>query len=178
MTRPIRLKTVGPRTCGFFNLLRPGVLAGLITVAAPGFAWQLEVVDSSDQILARAELPGDDGRWCLLWHHSVQGFQVEDCFRAEGQTLILDSTRTPDFAAGLGHIPGRGILGSDSQHGYRITHLNQPMPGNQLVLRVGSMQVNHRIATRHELISLSELAFDQRVVIRLIADEPTGNMTP
>ena len=178
MTRLTSLETVGRKTRGFFKQIRLGVLTGLITVVTPAFAWQLEVVDSNNLILARVDLPNDEGRWCLLWNHSVQGFQVEDCFRVDGQTLILDSTHTPDFAAGLGHIPGRGALGSDNQHGYRITNFNQPLPGNKLVLRVGSMQVNHRIAIEHNLISLSELAHDQRVIIRLAADEPTGSMTP
>ena len=178
MTRLSSLETVGRKTRGFFKHLRFGVLTGLIAAGAPAFAWQLEVVDSNRQILTRVDLPSEEGRWCLLWNHSVQGFQVEDCFRVDGQTLMLDSTHTPDFAAGLGHIPGRGALESDNQHGYRITNFNQPLPGNQLVLRVGSMRVNHRIATEHNSISLSELAFDQRVIIRLAADVPTGSMSP
>jgi hypothetical protein len=144
--------------------------------AAPSWAWQLEVVTTDQRLLTQVDLPAD-GRWCLLWHHSVQGFQVEDCFRVEDDILLLDSTQTPDFAAGLGHIPGRGDLGSDDNHGYRITNFNQPLPGNQLVLRVGSMQVNHRIAVKHQSISLSELAADQRVIIRLATDEHTGSMT-
>lgn len=181
MTRLISQETVGRKTRGFFKVIgfaRHGLLAGLMAASTPVFAWQLEVVDTTGEILARANLPDDEGRWCLLWNHSVQGFQVEDCFRVDDQTLMLDSTHTPDFAAGLGHIPGRGALGSDDQHGYRITNFNQPLPGNKLVLRVGSMRVNHRIAIEHNLISLSELAVDQRVTIRLSADEPTGNMTP
>ncbi|MEX2321592.1 MAG: DUF1850 domain-containing protein [Saccharospirillum sp.] len=181
MTRLTSLETVGRKTRGFFKVVRIarlGLFAGVMSAASPVFAWQLEVVDTNNHILARAELADEEDPWCLLWNHSVQGFQVEDCFRVDGQTLILDSTHTPDFAAGLGHIPGRGALESDDQHGYRITNFNQPLPGNQLVLRVGSMRVNHRIAIEHNLISLSELAFDQRVIIRLAADEPTGSMTP
>jgi hypothetical protein len=148
-----------------------------LLASAPVWALQLEVVTTDEQLLTRVDLP-KGGEWCLLWHHSVQGFQVEDCFRVEGNTLLLDSTQTPDFAAGLGHIPGRGDLGSDNNHGYRITNFNQPLPGNQLVLRVGSMQVNHRIAVKHQSISLSELAVDQRVIIRLATDEHTGSLTP
>jgi len=180
MTRQKSLTTGGRKTpgCSLTRCLtRHALLITLTLAVTPAWAWQLDVVTPDEQLLTRLDLP-ESGRWCLLWNHSVQGFQVEDCFLVENGILLLDSTQTPDFAAGLGHIPGRGDLGSDNNHGYRITNFNQPLPGNQLVLRVGSMQVNHRIAIERQLISLSELAFDQRVIIRLTTEEPIGSVTP
>jgi hypothetical protein len=104
-----------------------------------------------------------------VWNHSVQGFPVVDCFRAEGGQLFLDSSQTPDFAAGLGHISGRGTLESDNQHGYRIVDMNVPITNNALRLRVGSDSVNHRIKVDSHIVSLSRLAANKRVEIRLVA---------
>lgn len=81
---------------------------------------------------------------------------------------MLDSTHTPDFAAGLGYIPGRGTLKSDDQHGYRIVDMNVPITKNTLWLRVGSQAVNHRIKAGKRLISLSRLAEHKLVAIRLM----------
>lgn len=130
--------------------------------------WHLTVTDPDRNRLVRIDLPAE-GRWCLVWNHSVQGFTVEDCFRVDRGQLILDSSHQPDFAAGLGHTPGRGRMESDAQHGYRIIDMQVPIPNNQLLLRVGAESVNHRIDTGSRLVSLSQLAAGQRVTIRLAA---------
>lgn len=126
----------------------------------------LRVIGSDQAERLRLPLP-DSGRWCLVWHHSVQGFQVKDCFRTVRGHMVLDSTQTPDFAAGLGYIPGRGVLKSSDNHGYRIVNMKRRIPGDSLVLRVGSFQVNHRILTSERTVSLSRLAAHERVQIRL-----------
>ena len=74
----------------------------------------------------------------------------------------------PDFAAGLGHLEGRGIMKSDGQGGYWIVDINEPIPNNTLTLRVGSAAVDHRLQIRGKEISLSRLAAGQRVMLRLI----------
>lgn len=130
--------------------------------------WQLAITDRNSHTLARISLPAS-GQWCLVWNHSVQGFPVIDCFRAEGRQLVLDSSQTPDFAAGLGYTPGRGTLESDHQHGYRIVDMNVPITNNTLRLRVGSVSVNHRIKVDARTVSLSHLAANERVDIRLVA---------
>ncbi|MFG1496818.1 DUF1850 domain-containing protein [Saccharospirillum sp. HFRX-1] len=135
--------------------------------AAPESAGTLVVQAADGAPLASLALPAD-GRWCLLWHHSVQGFQVEDCYRVADGQMLLSSTHTPDFAAGLGHTPGRGRLLSDTEHGYRIVDIDAPVPANRFLLRVGSMRVDHRIAVGKRRLSLSQLAAGERVEIRLI----------
>lgn len=134
-------------------------------------SWQLAVFDSNQTRLARITLP-DAGRWCLVWNHSVQGFPVTDCFQIEEDQLMLDSSLTPDFAAGLGYTSGRGTLKSDDQHGYRIVDMQVPIPNNHLWLRVGAISVNHRIEAGSRLVSLSRLAADTLVEIRVM---PAGN---
>lgn len=138
----------------------------LAATAESGAAWELVVTDRDQMPLTRISLPAG-GHWCLVWNHSVQGFAVIDCFRVTGERLTLDSSQTPDFAAGLGYIAGRGTLESDDRHGYRIVEMNVPIAQNTLRLRVGSESVNHRIRVDSHTVSLSQLAADQPVSIRL-----------
>lgn len=136
--------------------------------------WQLSVSAPGQSRLVEVDLP-EAGRWCLVWNHSVQGFPVTDCFRMQEGQLMLDSTHTPDFAAGLGYTSGRGTLTSDNNHGYRIVEMQVPIPNNRLSLRVGAPSVNHRIKVGSRLISLSELAADQLVDIRVRSAGDKGN---
>ena len=109
-----------------------------------------------------------DGKtWALEWNHSVTGVLVSDYYAyREGQMILTDS-HTPAFDAGLGHIPGRGRLESDGQHGYWIRDINERVPGDAYALRVGSQEVNHRIVYRGETYSLSALAAHERVLVRI-----------
>ena len=81
--------------------------------------------------------------------------------------MILTDSHTPAFDAGLGHIPGRGRLESDADHGYWIRDIDEAVPGNAYALRVGSEEVNHRILYQNEIYSLSDLAAGERVLIRI-----------
>lgn len=131
---------------------------------------QLEVVNRHDEIIARLPLePGDD--WCLAWNHSVEGFRVLDCYRYRGGRMVLERSHQPDFAAGLGHVLGRGIQTSDGAGGYWIENINEPVPGNRYLLRVGSPAVNHRLVYDDNVISLSALAAGERVRIQLHRNE-------
>ncbi|AUN94405.1 DUF1850 domain-containing protein [Pseudazoarcus pumilus] len=113
--------------------------------------------------------PIDEGvRWCLVWNHSVAGFAVHDCFAWSGGQLVLEHSHQPDFAAGLGHIPGRGVMHSDGAGGYRIEHIDQPIAGNALRLRVGSAAVDHRIAIDGEVHSLSRTLAGRAAVMRIV----------
>lgn len=168
--------------------MRPGIgLLWLLWVCLPAAAsadvgqntesWRLEVSDPQGVTIASAPLP-ETGEWCLLWNHSVQGFPVADCFRMNAEQLFLDSTHTPDFAAGLGYIEGRGRLESDQNHGYRIKDMNVPIAGNVLPLRVGSTRVRHRIEIGDRVLELSPLASGQRVQIRITPYRSEGTHSP
>jgi hypothetical protein len=125
---------------------------------------------SDGVVIARFPMPEGAG-WCIHWRHSVQLFEVKDCYENRGGKLVLDRSHLPDFAAGLDHIPGRGRQVSDGQGGYWILDLNEPVPGNAYVLRPGSLKVDHRIVTPHAEVSLSAAATHDRVRIALTPDQ-------
>lgn len=140
----------------------------LMTTAAHADSLTATQVETGEE-LARFEIPNGAG-WCVLWHHSVQGFEVEDCYENRNSEMVLVRTHQPDFAAGLGHIPGRGVQTSDGQGGYWIEDINEPVPDNAYILRPGAGPVNHRIRTSDAEISLSDLAPRARVRIALTRD--------
>lgn len=107
--------------------------------------------------------------WCLVWRHSVAGFAVRDCFVWQPPQLRLMSSHQPDFAAGLGHVPGRGQVQAASGGGYVIAGIDEALPGNRLVLRVGAAAVDHRIETATAAVSLSALVAGERVVLSVLA---------
>ena len=127
---------------------------------------KLNVIGERSEPLLSISLRSTDS-WCLLWNHSVAGFLVSDCFINQNTQMLLHSSHQPDFAAGLGHLEGRGTLTSDRRGGYLITHINEPVPGNALTLRVGSLAVNHRLVHEGKEYSLSEIAAGRRVTLRL-----------
>lgn len=118
-----------------------------------------------------ARLPVPDGSgWCVLWNHSVRGFEVADCYENRGGQMVLVRAHLPDFAAGLDHIPGRGRQVSDGQGGYWILDIDEVVPGNAYFLRPGHAAVDHRLEVGDTIISLSAVAPRARVRIEL-----TGN---
>nr|WP_256500590.1 DUF1850 domain-containing protein [Limimaricola litoreus] len=116
--------------------------------------------------IARLAMP-EGGEWCVLWRHSVQGFEVADCYENQAGRMVLMRSHQPDFAAGLGHIPGRGTQASDGDGGYWITGIDEPVPENAYVLRAGSMAVDHRLSVGDATVSLSERAARARIRIAL-----------
>ena len=129
-------------------------------------ASRLTVLDADEQMLV--ELPMPEGeRWCLEWNHSVTGIRVQDCYRHVQGKMVLERSHQPDFAAGLGHVPGRGRQVSDGRGGYWIENIDEPVPGNRYRLWVGSDKVNHRLLHEGSRISLSERAAGERVTIYL-----------
>ncbi|MCL7940420.1 DUF1850 domain-containing protein [Halomonas sp. ATCH28] len=140
--------------------------AGAPVTGSPADVARLEVLDSDGETLVNLPMPEGEG-WCLEWNHSVEGFPVLDCYRHRQGRMVLVRSHLPDFAAGLDHIPGRGRQVSDGEGGYWIEAIDEPVPGNAYRLRVGAMRVDHRLVVDGERISLSRLAENRRVTIRL-----------
>jgi hypothetical protein len=138
----------------------------LLLLAAPAGAADLTARLPDGTEIARLQVADGSG-WCVHWRHSVQGFEVEDCYENRGGRMVLMRSHQPDFAAGLGHIPGRGRQVSDGAGGYWILDIDEPVPGNEYALRPGSMAVDHRLRTEVAEISLSARAAHQRVWIAL-----------
>lgn len=147
-----------------------GALIALLLSLSPASAETLIATRSDGVVIARFHIPEGEG-WCINWRHSVQGFEVSDCYLNQGGLMVLDRSHLPDFAAGLDHIPGRGIQLSDGMGGYWIVDLNEPVPGNAYTLRPGSAKVDHRITTATAEVSLSAAAYHDRVRIALIPDD-------
>ncbi|WP_458526522.1 DUF1850 domain-containing protein [Onishia taeanensis] len=146
------------------------LVLSLIAAAAPADGGDedrlLEVRDRHGALLLSLPMAEGEG-WCLEWNHSVEGFPVLDCYRNRHGRMVLERSHQPDFAAGLGHVPGRGRQVSDGQGGYWIEDIGEPVPGNRYLLRVGALRVNHRLVRGGETTSLSALAAGQRVSIGL-----------
>ncbi|MFX0546953.1 DUF1850 domain-containing protein [Roseovarius sp. S1116L3] len=119
--------------------------------------------------IARLHVPEGTG-WCVLWHHSVEGFEVSDCYENRDGRMVLVQSHLPDFAAGLGHIPGRGEQVSDGAGGYFILNIDEPVPGNAYILRPGLGHVDHRLQVGNRAVSLSAAAPRERVQIALTGD--------
>jgi hypothetical protein len=120
-------------------------------------------------VIARLPVP-DGAGWCVLWRHSVKGFEVTDCYQNRGGAMVLTHAHLPDFAAGLDHIPGRGRQVSDGAGGYLILGIDEPVPGNAYVLRPGLAAVDHRLRAGSVTVSLTAAAPRGRVRIALEED--------
>lgn len=145
-------------------LLAGGSLALLLSAPAGAAELTARLTDGTE--IARFDIADGEG-WCLHWRHSVQGFEVEDCYENRDGRMVLVRSHQPDFAAGLGHIPGRGRQVSDGAGGYWILDIDEPVSGDAYVLRAGSMAVDHRLRAGDEEISLSAQAARRRVRIAL-----------
>jgi len=149
--------------------LEGGRLALLLLLSVPGPVAAAELVATRAEDgteIARLAVP-DGAEWCVLWNHSVQGFPVQDCYQNRSGRMVLVRSRQPDFAAGLGHIPGRGRQVSDGAGGYWILDIDEPVPGDAYVLRPGAGPVDHRLQLGERIVSLSAAAPRQRVRIEL-----------
>lgn len=147
--------------------VRGGLCALLLLFAAsPCLAGDLIATHEDGREIARLSVPEGTG-WCVLWHHSVEGFEVSDCYENRQGRMVLVKSHLPDFAAGLGHIPGRGRQVSDGQGGYFILDIDEPVPGDAYVLRPGLGLVDHRLQVGETVVSLSAVAPRERVRISL-----------
>lgn len=156
----------------FTTLGRPAGAALSLLLAAtavPGHADTLQVA-SRDTNLANIPF-AERSEICLRWSHSVTGGAVADCFENRAGTLTLTRSYLHDFAAGLGEIAGRGIMTADPDGGYWITGIDEALPRNALVLRVGPAPVNHRIDHPGGTLNLTDIAANQRVTLTLIPDQ-------
>ena len=147
-----------------------GGLCALLFLPVTAAAQDLVATRADDGTeIARIKVPEGTG-WCVLWHHSVEGFEVSDCYENREGRMVLVQSHLPDFAAGLGHIPGRGRQVSDGSGGYFILNIDEPVPGNAYILRPGLASVDHRLQVGKQIVSLSAVAPRERVQIALTGD--------
>jgi len=143
------------------------LLVALLLLGSGSATPSLRILGEDGRVLIAIPLVHEN-TWSVLWNHSVTGNLVQDHYVYEGGQVVLTGTQTPAFDAGLGHIPGRGRLESDGNGGYRVVDINEPVPGNAYILRVGSSEVNHRIVHAGDIHSISDLAARERVLIEVV----------
>ncbi|MCC5856954.1 MAG: DUF1850 domain-containing protein [Ectothiorhodospiraceae bacterium] len=141
------------------------LLAAPVGLAASGALLEVTRCDDGAVLFSRAVSGGD--RWCMAWNHSVAGFTVRDCYAYLDARMVLEYSVQPDFAAGLGHAPGRGRLTGDVAGGYRIEGIDEPVPGNGYLLRPGGATVAHRLELGGEVADLSAPAAGWRVSVHV-----------
>ncbi len=149
---------------------RFALLLFLLVASGAVHADELVVTHENGLELLRLPVPPGSG-WCVLWNHSVRGFEVSDCYENRAGQMVLVSAHLPDFAAGLDHIPGRGRQVSDGQGGYFILDINEVVPGNAYILRPGQGAVDHRLRVGERIVSLSAVAPRARVRIELTGQD-------
>lgn len=152
------------------RISRGGLFALLLFFPTFSIAEVLTATRETGEEIARMSIPRG-GTWCVIWNHSVDGFEVKDCYANLDGQMVLVWSHLPDFAAGLDHIPGRGRQVSDGQGGYFILDIYEPVEGNAYVLRPGAGRVDHRLRAQDEEVSLSAVAPRERVTIALIGEE-------
>jgi hypothetical protein len=148
-------------------------LAGTLA-AADAAALALAVVGGEGDPILTVDLP-PDGRWCLVWNHSVTGIEVADCFRAGPGGMVLESSHQPDFAAGLGDLPGEGRVRSDGAGGYVIEGLSRPVPEAGLALRRGGPAVAQRFLVDGRTLPLPPGPRGERLLVRLLSPAAGGH---
>jgi hypothetical protein len=142
-------------------------LAGTLA-AADAAALALVVVGGEGNPILTVDLP-PEGRWCLVWNHSVTDIEVADCFRAGPGGMVLESSRQPDFAAGLGDLPGEGRVRSDGAGGYVIDGLSRPVPEAGLALRRAGPAVAQRLLVAGRTLPLPPGPRGERLLVRLLS---------
>ncbi|MGI1661604.1 DUF1850 domain-containing protein [Palleronia sp. KMU-117] len=147
-----------------------GGLGVLLLSTLTAAAGTLVAAREDGAVILRAAVP-EGAEWCVLWRHSVKGFEVADCYENRAGRMVLVRAHLPDFAAGLDHIPGRGRQVSDGAGGYWILDIDEPVPGDAYVLRPGTMAVDHRIRVGPRVVSLSAVAEHERVRIALLPED-------
>lgn len=147
---------------------RPLLAALLLCTGGAAHAGSaLQVVAQDGSVMAALPFP-PASEICLEWAHSVTGGAVADCFRNDAGQAFLVRSFLHDSAAGLGEVPGRGVMSAAPGGGYVITGIDEPLPPGGLALRVGPASVGHTLIGAAGVLDLSALAPNQRVLLRLV----------
>ncbi|WP_051415479.1 DUF1850 domain-containing protein [Nocardiopsis sp. CNT312] len=166
-----RNETAGRRPTGAGGVPRPSAAAlwgGLfvLTAAAALLLWPvwpaLGLTDDGEPL---GTLPLAEGEvFTISYVHSIDGLPIEENLAVREGRLVAESTRSVQYGAGMGQIPGEG-------HGYAegrwwVVEAMDRDVGGEVVLRPGSAAVDHRLRTPGAEVRLSPCLTSHRVVIR------------
>ncbi|MFD6953204.1 hypothetical protein A6A08_20300 [Nocardiopsis sp. TSRI0078] len=151
-----RPPAAAPVLCG-------AVLAVVLTALLLPVRPALRLSDEGDTI---GYLPLAEGeRFTIAYVHSIDGLPIEEEIEVRDGHLVVEATRLRQFGAGMGHIPGEGTGRADGEW-WVVEGIGRDI-GTELVIRVGSPAVDHRIRTPDDEVRLSPC-----LVARPVAVEP------
>lgn len=131
----------------------------LLIVALVLPMWPRVTVSSEEGALALL----DHDKLSISYVHSIDGLPVEEDLRVNGSELIVERTRLRQFGAGMGHIEGQGHGYSDGEW-WVLDGLERHI-GQDLHLRVGLPNIDHRLRAGETELHLSRCMAGERVTI-------------
>jgi hypothetical protein len=138
------------------------LVAALVVVGVAVPVWPVLSV-TPDGEPARYLRVGEGEPFGLTFVHSLDHLPVEDWYRVADGRIVQDSTRLKQFGAGMGHMPGVGT-GRDAGDWWEVVGMDRDI--GELLIRVGSPQVDHRLLAGGQVLPLSQCWATQRVTVR------------
>lgn len=133
-------------------------LAGLAAAALLP-AWPGLRVTHDEEVVAI--LPDD--HLTISYVHSIDRLPIEEDLHVSDGEFIVDRTRLQQFGAGMGQIDGEGRGYADGSW-WVVDELERPI-GPEVLLRVGSPGVDHRLRSADTEVALSTCLAGERVRI-------------
>jgi hypothetical protein len=137
------------------------VLAAVLAAGALPL-WPALRLSADDERLGYLPL-AEGEQFTLSYIHSIDHLPIEENLEVRDGELVADSTRLRQFGAGMGHIPGEGTGRADGEW-WVIEDMNRPI-GPEVVIRVGTAAVDHRLRTPDAEVRLSPCLTSRRVVV-------------
>ncbi|MFI6574669.1 DUF1850 domain-containing protein [Nocardiopsis sp. NPDC050513] len=139
-----------------------GVLAAAAVAALLWPVWPaLRVTDDGTVI---GHLPLAEGETLTIAYvHSIDGLPIEEDLTVRDGRLVAVSTRSVQYGAGMGQIPGEGEAHADGE--WWVVDAMDRDVGAEMVLRPGSAAVDHRLRTPRTEVRLSPCLTAHRVVV-------------
>lgn len=143
-----------PRACG---ALAAAALGALLLPVWP-------VLRVSDEGSTIGYLPLAEGeRFTVSYVHSIDRLPIEEDIERRDGRLVADTTRVRQFGAGMGQVPGEGAGRADGEW-WVVEDMGRDL-GTELVIRVGSPAVDHRLRAAGAEVRLSPCLAAHRVAL-------------
>lgn len=115
---------------------------------------QITLPDNHQIVWSRPISNGET--FTLRFTHSVERTEVDEVFRAEGDSILVDSSIYRSFGAGLPDQPPPGAKMTLKDGKLIISHIDQRLPF--IDVRIGQVIANHQLIYRGKSYPLKEIA--------------------
>jgi hypothetical protein len=136
---------------------------GALTAALLWPVWTAVSVEVAGERAALVPLEESE-RFGITFMHSVDDLPVQDWYVVRGGEIVQESTRMRQYGAGMGNHVDDGV-GHAVDGWWEVSDMNRPI--GELVLRVGSRSVDHRLRHQDGELALSRCWPRERVAIRV-----------